>query len=713
MAVTTKPKPPGARFAPPADDADPTDPFVRRLADPGVGKREARSRRDIVAGLELLDIQRDRATEADEMYEGDVGMVYASRQVKQLLSKQGVDADDIPDLNYAHIPVDVIADRLHIAAVKVEPAVTEEEAADDPDSDTAAASADEKTLKRARRQVKKLRRANKLDVYEKYLHMKVSVHGDAFLFLWPVQDAKGKIVSVDFRVHTAHEVVFVYDPEDTLQVSYVIKSWTVDVADPDDGRRAKNVTRVNLYYPGPRTIGPDGELAEGAGRVERWTTEPGGNAKRPEDWKRVHGTEDLEGEEVERAAADEFGDPDEPFAKDDIPSPFGLTWFHFRNGVPCGVPEHRNAYGPQVLINKLVWSHAGVIEYQGYPQRYLLADPKVDDPLFNSVNPDHPEDEDDDPEDRGASAGLDADPAAVWKLYGKSTGEYSAADPRTFMDPLDRYIKSMSELTPVPQYRFTKASGDVPSGEALREIDAPMLTTVKDRQTRYDPTWEDSYELALRMLNITGVAVDVRWTPASVVNDSDGVNVLKGKRELGVPDEVLLNEAGYPDDQVTEWLKSKEGGSVEGRLASLSTLGMAVQALAAGVTAGVVDEAGAMALVSRLLRLIADGTVDPEPSEGALPAPKFREPPPTNPAMAAVEAGKADPLKQAQVAATHATTETSRASAEMMRGGAPVTGPGRPADPRKATKANPRRSRPVQRAAGSGSQSRPNGGGTS
>lgn len=654
------------------------DPFIRRLANPTEAKRLQESRRDIIEGLKVLDDQREKAERADAMYEGDVGMVYASRQVRRLLAKQGLDETEIDDFNYAAIPVDVIADRLKIAAVKVATRVTEEEA-EQSDSDDAGVgtgtdgndAVGKKTVKKAERAIKALRKANQLDAYEKALHKNVSTHGDAFMFVWPVTDDAGKVVSVDMRVNTAHEVAFIYDREDPLQVSYVIKSWdTPSDIDDDTGEGRRDVTRVNLYYPGERTVEPDGTMSQGPGRIERWVTQVGASPGKADTWVRVHDPVlrgDIDAEDLEEVAADEFGDPDDPLDQDDIASPFGLTWFHFRNGVPSGVPEHVRAYGPQMLINKLIWSYAGVVEFMGWPQRYLMVDPKIDDPMMNLIDPDSPDDDEDDPEG-GGSSGLTSDPSALWRLYGKSTGQYTAADPQVFMGPLDRFITAMSELTGLPRYAFTKSTGDLPSGAAARELREEQDSKVKDRRDRYDPTWESSYELALRMMGITGVTVDVRWEPISPINDMEGFNVLQAKAALGVPSEELLNEAGYPDEIVQKWRADQRGLSLEQRIVLLGQLGSAVQALAAGVTAGVVSDNQMQAFISRIVGNLAEGTTDTDVTgPDALPAPEFREPPPVNPAMAAAEANAADPVAQAQAEHTRAQAEKTKVDTEHAK----------------------------------------------
>jgi SPP1 Gp6-like portal protein len=544
-------------------------------------KYESDSIDDILTGLKQLEAQREVAAEADRYYEGDVGMVYASARVRQLLERQGV--EHLKDFNYAKIPVDVVANRLQISGVRAAPS-------DDIENDEGTEDA---RVEAANKLIASIRKRNQLDAEEKRLHHDVSKHGNCFLLVWPVVEG-GKVVDVDMRVNSAHHVTIVYDPEDELLALYAIKEWTVE---PE----GQPIHRVNLYY-----------FDEQDGRIERWSTEPGGNPQERDAWFKLVDVPDLDANEFEAAAADEFDDD----SGEDIPNPWGKIWFHFRNNRPMGLPEHASAYGPQQLINKLIDAHAGTIDYQSFPQRYQLVDPLVDDPLQNVSDPDHPDDDDDDPETESGGSGLRSDPGTVWRLWGKAVGQFTAADPGVFLQPLDRYIKSMAELTDTPQHAFSKASGDLPSGEAARELNAPTTTKVTDRQDRYDPEWEDSYELALRMLGVTGVSVDVRWKPQQMVNDLAGWQVVGAKIAAGVPPKVALEEAGYAPEQVEEWLKDADGADLGRRIALLNQIATAVQLFGAGVATGAVSAPQVQALISGVLKLTMEG------AEVALPAPK-------------------------------------------------------------------------------------------
>lgn len=545
---------------------------------------------DIIHGLKKLKSNREMFHEADEFYDGTLGMVWASERVKRILDRQG-GLVEINDFNYASIPVDRIAARLQISSVQASPA--EENQGTQAVGEDAASEA-------ANKQIAGLRKINELDAEEKRLHHLASLYGSAYLLVWPGTDDDGN-ATVDIRVNSPHHVVMIYDEEDQLKPSYALKAWDKDI----DG---KPVTRANLYYPD---------------RIERWTTKPGGSPEKEESWFKLVDAEDsrefdIDEEDLEELAEDEFsGDADNDQDENanpnldlgDIPNPWGrVPFFHFRNDRPDGRPEHKNAYGPQQLINKLVWGLAGTIDYTTFPQRYILQDPSVDDPMLNLSDPDHPDLDDDDIEDEGGNAGLDADPGSVWKLWGKSVGEFSTAQLGSFLEALDRVVRSMAELTGLPVNAFSRATADLPSGESIREANADFIATITDRQDRYEPTWQDAYEFALKILGITNVSVDIRWKPAQQVNDSAGWSVIQMKINSGVPPQVALEEAGYGPEQVDEWLKDATGADLGRRVTILGQIATATQALGASIVTGAVSAEQVQALIAALFADVLAGT---------------------------------------------------------------------------------------------------------
>lgn len=551
---------------------------------------------DLIAAYEALVDARLGYVEADEFYAGDVGEVYASERVRRLLVKAR--ADQVEEFNYAHIPVDTIANRLEIVSV-----TAVQEKGDGHGKRTAAAPAEDAPTKAApdgaapragetaaggkgrdvQAAVDDLWKRNQLDAESNGLHQKASRNGDCYLIVWPDSDEDGKVTAVDMRVNSALTTRVIYDEEDPLEVAYAIKSWTYDQPTPVG---PVQYTRANLYYDD---------------RIERWISQP--NAK---------------GKELCNAKAWLPYSAEEEDGKGSvIRHSYGrVPVFHFRNDRPYGKPEHLYAYGPQQMLNKLVTALATAVDYQMFPQRVALMDPTSDQPMGNFLDPTHPED-DDDPEGELNHSQLSADPAAVWKLWGaKSIQQLDPANPDTFLKPFDRFVQAMAELTETPLYRFGSAFAQTPSGAALRAADAPTVNKAENRQSAYDAVWEDAFEFALMLLGFTDVKVSVAWKPAEQATDFEAWSVVQAKIAAGVPQRQALIETGYTEDQIDEWLGGE--AAVQAKLTRkvdlLTSIAGALQQLGAAVTMNVLSEKQMQTLVSDLL---GDTETNDEPATAA------------------------------------------------------------------------------------------------
>jgi hypothetical protein len=525
----------------------------------------------LMQALKELHGAQARYLQAEHFYDGDTGDLHVSPRVQQLLAKLG--ANSVNDLNYAKVPVDSVADNLQVRAVSVTPG---RQGGGEEEVDTGA----QRLTDRATETLNELRKRNQLDAEEAVLHLSVSKHGDAYLFVWPVSqelaeneldedqrdelDLRGgtlaRTVSVDMFVNTAEAVRVFYSAENPLLKTHAIKSW-----EWRDGQH-----RATLYYPD---------------RIERWVSEPEEDREKPEAWR--------------------------PYLSDEeqqwpLPNPTGrVPFFHFRTRRTYGAPEHESAYGPQQLINKLVSAHAGTIDFNSFPQRYILLNPKLDDTLMNLVDPDYPEDEDDDPEGDGRSQ-FRSDPSAIWKIPGATgVGQFAAADPAVFMTPLDRYIRSMAELTKTPLDEFV-GYGQALSGEARKYGRKPLTDKLRNRSRSYGAEWQDAYEFALELLGFSDVTVNVEWAPFETASGLEDWNVVATKIAQGVPVGQALQEAGYERDVVEGWLTDETGADLTRRVALLNSIGTAVQTLGAGVGLGVVSAQQVADIVSRILGLTAE-----------------------------------------------------------------------------------------------------------
>jgi hypothetical protein len=496
---------------------------------------------DLIAAYEELCEHRPKYAKAEAYYDGDVEEIYASDKVAQMLAKSHL--DELDEINFARIPVDAVANRLHITAITT------------GDQDADADIAD-------------LVKRNQLDEEGPALHTRACSQGDAYLMVWPDLADDGEPAGVDMFVNGAATVRVIYDDENPLLKAFAIKSWCV-------GRGRDQVIRADLYYPD---------------RVERW------------QWRGKH-----------TGKTDKW----QPYTDDGqdavLPNPWGeVPFFHFRTGRPYGRPEHYAAYGPQAAINKIVLGQLATIDYQSLPQRYGLIDPAVDQSGQQSdFFPDRPEDEAADPESPLNYSQLRNDPGEVWQLQGyKAVGQFAAADPKVYLEPFDRYIKAMSQVTDTP-FALFDSTGDAISGEARQEAKAPLTAKVQARQRSFGATWADAYEFALRLLGYDDLTVTIRWQPADQVATAEGWTVVAAKIAAGVPREHALIEAGYAPEIVKAWLSNlNDDAELQRRVELLagprSGLGDAIQKLGAGIALGVITQDQVGALLDTILGATAN-----------------------------------------------------------------------------------------------------------
>lgn len=322
----------------------------------------------------------------------------------------------------------------------------------------------------------------KLDINE--IHRNTLIYGDAYAIVWP--DETGKL-AIDYN--SPLTTVVVYDQENPRKKLFAAKMW--QYADYN-----KKIINLNMYYP-DRT-----EKYQGFGEIENMGTPQGTNF----------------------------------ILIDTIPNPWGeIPVFHFRTHKPYGRPEHADAFGPQDAINKLINTHMLTVDYQGAPQRYALS---------SGGNTNEFDDFSDDDTARENISALQNGPGQLWYLQGVSqVGQFPAADPKTFTDPVSEFVNQMAAITSTPVHYFS-STGYLPSGQALRVSEAPLTKKVETRQMSLESTWKD---LFLFMLKIEGISanIDVDWKINETIDIVDQWDVAVRKKSVGMPLEQILLELDY------------------------------------------------------------------------------------------------------------------------------------------------------------------------
>ena len=326
-------------------------------------------------------------------------------------------------------------------------------------------------------------------------------------------------------------------PTNPRKMTYVIRSW-------EEGEGQNLVVRANLYY---------------ADRIERYK-----HKGRPPKRKNVQHKW-------------------EPFTDDGkaavLPNPFDqIPFFHYRTDRTYGKPDHINAYGPQLAINKLVTSHLATVDYQSFPQRYALTDPTADQSGVQGADTDaFSPDDDDDPEDDNHSQ-FEADPGAIWKFEGfKDVGQFDPANPDSYIKPFDRYVKAMSQVTGIPFHFFDRTGERPPSGENIRQVNETLNAKAETRQLSVGAVHRNAITFALNLLGHEVDRVKVTWRPLEVVTDLQGWSAINESSSQEYPQRSpLLKRATFPrllpSGRKSGTGKPKRPSSLNNRLLSSSRL---------------------------------------------------------------------------------------------------------------------------------------------
>lgn len=337
-----------------------------------------------------------------------------------------------------------------------------------------------------------------LDINE--IHRNALVYGDAYAIVWPDMDGT---MAIDYN--SPMNTCIVYDQENPRIKSYAAKIWQVL-----DG--TTKIIKINLYY---------------ADRIEKYM---------------CYG--DLETMSVSMNMT-----PIEI-----IPNPWGeVPVFHFRTHKPYGRPEHADAFGPQDAINKLISTHMLTVDYQGAPQRYALS---------NGGNGSEMDDFSEDDTARENIGTLQNGPGQLWYLQGVSqVGQFPAADPSIFTNPVSEYVNAMASITNTPNHYFLKGS-NIPSGQALRVAEAPLFKKVLNRQMAFGSSWRDLFKYMFRVEGIPA-DVEIKWDSAESIDSLDNWDIAVRKKSVGVNLRQILLEAGY-DPEIANNIVAENAANAPG-----------------------------------------------------------------------------------------------------------------------------------------------------
>lgn len=453
------------------------------------------------------------------------------------------------DPNLCSPVIDAVNDRLLITSVTASAGAA---------SDSAASDSATNVLNRVIKE-------NELDIRYRTWNRKALRDGDAYIIVWPDQtipddahpELTGDIDVEDVATPLGVNMTYgdprycrmFYDPENPRRKMFFAQMWKQVDADK------KEHIRINLFY---------------SDRVEKWISSPGTKQKKASDFQ-PYLDPDQDADNDYPGSGDDPDDDPAPVSAWPMENPYGVVpVFHLRSDVDFGKPEHRNAWAEQDGLNHTLEILMVTMDFSAYPQRYALQEA---DSLGNQSIREDPFGEespaawDRDPTGQAIStttvnaAAISNETGSEWEANPgsiqlfknfKAVGQFATADVDKLLQPIDKFANLISTATNTPLWKFAGLGTTMPSGEALKTAELPLVQKVCDRMALFGAAWQQAYEFALRVLNITA-RVTVSWANPATNDLKEVWDLVAQKVSLGVPREVALMQAGVPEAQAQEW----------------------------------------------------------------------------------------------------------------------------------------------------------------
>ena len=369
---------------------------------------------------------------------------------------------------------------------------------------------------------------NRGDERADLLHRDAWGLGDGFAIV-----EKDQAERVRFYLQRPEQMAVRYDPRNPDRIQVAAKVWK-------DGAR----WRLNLYYPGDYE---NGSQQPGPGRLERWGTR--GSS--------------VDGGVPQAKAFDLVpGEPDEEGGVDDGTRP---EWservpvFHFPADEVGGYGRSvlTDVIPLQDLLNKSVADLVVSMEDVALPQRWGIG-----------VQGEYQEDGTRKPVRRKAARASDMITTGA-KPGEAAFGQFPGADLTQFLKVQEGYRLEIARKGYLPASSVALDGGSASiSGLSLLVQEGRQNKRVKRGQRNFGWEWRAlmAYMLTLSGRRTEPDELDLTWAQPETRDELAQWELLVIKRDMGVPDRVLLVEGGYDPDDVDDWL---EAADVEpgGRLA--------------------------------------------------------------------------------------------------------------------------------------------------
>ena len=358
---------------------------------------------------------------------------------------------------------------------------------------------------------------NRMAIRSGEVHKEALKNGDAYAIVWP--NAAGEPVIYPNR---AGSCTVVFDEETPGRILWAAKYW----------RTADKRTRLNLFYPD---------------RIEKYISARESEITLPDasDFVAVPSSKSqVPGQKMSRP---QLGTPE--LGLGTIVNPYGVVpVFHFANNADIGTlgqSELEQAIPIQDGLNKSVLDMLVAMEFSAYRQRWAAG---IEIEYDNDGKPIAP-----------FTAGVDhlwisQDPNARF-------GDFAGSDLEHFLKVKDSFRIDIASVTGTPLHYLMPLADNFPSGESLRKAETRFISKVRSRQQAFGQVWADLMSFALRIAGHgRGIRLLTNWEDASPLSDREMLENILLKKQIGVPTEQALIEAGYGKEDIERMVRVEHAG---------------------------------------------------------------------------------------------------------------------------------------------------------
>lgn len=337
--------------------------------------------------------------------------------------------------------------------------------------------------------------ANRMDERAGLIHREALRAGDAYALVWPDEDGRPVIWP-----QMASMVTVRYDDEQPNRLIWAAKLWMI-----------KRRVRLNLYYPD---------------RIEKYITK-GTVSSTPE----------------KASAFTPYTDDGEA----SVENPYGeVPIIHFANNgwlSSFGQSELCNVIPLQDALNKSLCDMLVAMEFNAFAQRWATGIEVEIDPATGK-------------EKAPFKPGVDR----LWAVENDQAkfGEFSQSRLEEFLKVQESLRAEIARVAGLPQHYVVNLSGNYPSGESLRTAEARFVAKIKARQQSFGNAWENVLRLALRISGRSDARLTAQWQDAAPMSETEHLNQLLLKQQIGVSERQLQAEAGYGEADIERMASERE-----------------------------------------------------------------------------------------------------------------------------------------------------------